>query len=80
MRNPFFYVLLLILVVLDSWQMTHPNLIGRAGIFVYEYTYLRTFPRALATVAAVVGLAVGLACISLRARGFGPGLSCYRAS
>jgi hypothetical protein len=67
MKNPFFYVLLLILVILDGWLMAHPNLIGRAGIFFYEYTYLRTFPRALGTVAAVVGLAMGLAWVAGRA-------------
>lgn len=61
MKNPFFYVLLLLLVVLDGWLMAHPNLIGRAGVFFYEYNYLKTFPRALGTVAAVTGLAVVLA-------------------
>jgi lipopolysaccharide export LptBFGC system permease protein LptF len=67
MKNLFFYVLLLLLVVLDGWLMAHPNLIGRAGIFFYDYTYLKTFPRALATVAAVVGLAVLLAWVAKRA-------------
>ena len=61
MKNPFFYVLLAVLVLLDGWLMAHPNLIGRAGVFVYDYTYLRTFPRALGTVAAVVGVALLLA-------------------
>lgn len=60
MRNPFFYLLLLILVVLDGWLMAHPNLIGRMGIFIYEYDYLATFPRALGTVAAVVAVALGV--------------------
>lgn len=60
MKNPFFYVLLAVLVVLDGWLMAHPNLIGRAGVFFYDYTYLRTFPRALGTVSAVVGVALGL--------------------
>ena len=67
MRNPFFYMLLLVLVVLDGWLMAHPNLIGRAGVFFYEYNYLKTFPRALGTVAAVVGLAVLLAWAGNRA-------------
>lgn len=67
MKNPFFYVLLLVLVVLDGWLMAHPNLIGRAGVFFYEYNYLKTFPRALGTVAAVVSLAVLLAWVGNRA-------------
>ena len=58
MKNPFFYLLLLVLVVLDGWLMSHPNLIGRFGVWFYEYEYLRTFPRALATVSAVVGVAL----------------------
>ncbi|MEZ0540438.1 hypothetical protein [Fibrella arboris] len=56
MKNPFFYILLAVLVLLDGWLMAHPNLIGRAGVFFYDYNYLKTFPRALGTVAAVVGL------------------------
>lgn len=67
MKNPFFYLLLLVLVVLDGWLMAHPNLIGRAGVFFYEYNYLKTFPRALGTVAAVTGLAVLLAWAGQRA-------------
>lgn len=58
MRNPFFYVLLVVLVVLDGWLLAHPNLIGRAGVFFFEYDYLETFPKALGTVAAVVGVSV----------------------
>jgi hypothetical protein len=63
MRNPFFYVLLLVLLVLDAWLLANPNLIGRVGIFLYEYDYISTFPRALATVAIVIGitLLIGLA-------------------
>lgn len=61
MRNSFFYVLLLVLVVLDGWLLAHPNLIGRAGVFFFEYDYIATFPKALGTVAAVVGLALLIA-------------------
>lgn len=56
MRNPFFYVLLLVLIVLDGWLLAHPNVIGRAGVFFFDYDYVATFPKALGTVAAVVGL------------------------
>lgn len=63
MRNPFFYILLVVLVVLDGWLMAHPNLIGRAGVFFYDYNYLKTFPRALGTVSAVVGVTLLLAAL-----------------
>lgn len=63
MRNPFFYILLLVLVILDGWLLSHPNLIGQAGVFFFDYTYLETFPRALSTVAIVVGAALLLSWI-----------------
>ncbi|XWW48057.1 hypothetical protein JYG30_11705 [Fibrella sp. USSR17] len=66
MKNPFFYVLLAVLVVLDGWLMSHPNLLGRAGIFFYDYNYLKTFPRALGTVAAVVGVSILLTALISR--------------
>jgi len=58
MRNPFFYVLLLILAVLDGWLLAHPNLIGRAGVFFFDYDYVETFPKALAMVAVVLTVAL----------------------
>lgn len=57
MRNPFFYVLLLVLVVLDGWLLAHPNLIGQAGVFFFEYSAIETFPKALGTGALVVVVA-----------------------
>jgi len=66
MRNPFFYILLLVLVVLDGWLLSHPNLIGQAGVFFFDYTYLETFPRALGTVSIVVGAALLLSWIVSR--------------
>ncbi|WP_375443688.1 hypothetical protein [uncultured Fibrella sp.] len=67
MKNPFFYVLLAVLVVLDGWLMSHPNLLGRAGVFFYDYNYLKTFPRALGTVSAVVGASILLTALINRA-------------
>ncbi|MCY7357291.1 MAG: hypothetical protein LH609_07425 [Rudanella sp.] len=58
MRNPFFYILLVVLVVLNAWLLANPNLIGRVGVFLYEYDYISTFPRALGMVAAVVVVAL----------------------
>ena len=61
MRNPFFYILLLVLILLDAWLLAHPNLIGRAGIFFFDYTAIETFPKAFGTVALVVGITVLMA-------------------
>ena len=58
MRNPFFYVLLLVLVVLDGWLLAHPNLIGQAGVFFFDYKAIESFPKALGTVALVTGVAL----------------------
>ena len=63
MRNPVFYVLLIILVILDGWLLAHPNLIGRAGVFFFDYDYLDTFPKALTTVAIVISVALLVAWI-----------------
>ncbi|GAB3733184.1 hypothetical protein [Spirosoma lituiforme] len=58
MRNSSFYIVLLVLVVLDAWLLAHPNLIGQAGVFFFDYSYLETFPKALGTVAGVTGLSL----------------------
>lgn len=66
MRNLAFYVLLLVLVVLDAWLLAHPNLIGQLQDFYLERTYLETFPKALGTVGAIVGGALLLAWVAGR--------------
>ena len=58
MRNPFFYILLLVLVILDGWLLAHPNLIGQAGVFFFDYEAIATFPKALGTVALVTGVSL----------------------
>ena len=54
MRNPSVYIFLAVLVVLDAWLLAHPNVIGRAGIFFFNYGAIETFPKALGTVALVL--------------------------
>jgi hypothetical protein len=51
----FTHFLLVALGITNAWLLSHPNLIGRAGILFYRYDYLRTFPRALLTVGIVMG-------------------------
>ncbi len=49
-RNLSFYLILVVLVVVDAWLLAHPNLLGKLGVLVFKYDMIRTFPRALATV------------------------------
>ncbi|WP_373514316.1 hypothetical protein [Persicitalea sp.] len=49
-------LLLVILGITDAYLLSHPNLIGRIGILIYRHDYLKTFPRALATVFLVLGV------------------------
>ena len=66
MRTPFFYVLLLVLVVLDAWLLAHPNLIGQAGVFFFDYKAIQTFPKAIGTVLLVVGVTLLISWLSSR--------------
>ena len=68
MRYPFFYILLLVLVVLDAWLLSHPNLIGQAGVFFFDYEAIRTFPKAVGTVSLVVGVTVLISWLAGRLR------------
>ncbi len=55
-----FYLVLFILVLLDSVLITSPNLLGKIGLFIYNYYYLRTFPWALLTVSLVIIIAIAI--------------------
>lgn len=56
-----FYLFIAALIVLDSVLIRSPNLLGKIGLIIYKYSYLRTFPRTLMTVGSVVGMAVIIA-------------------
>lgn len=49
------------LIVLDAVLIRSPNLIGKIGLWFYKYHYLRTFPKALLTVALVIGISAIIA-------------------
>ncbi len=51
---------LAILSVIDAYLLAHPNLIGRFGVLFYNYSYIKTFPKALLTVLATVGIVYGI--------------------
>lgn len=61
MKNQiYFYILLVALIIVDAWLLAHPNIIGKMGIWIYKYTYLKTFPRALLTVSLVAIATLGV--------------------
>ena len=53
-----FYLFLIALTLLDAVLLRSPNLLGKIGLVIYNYHYLRTFPKALLTVSLVVGISV----------------------
>jgi len=62
MKNRFtFYLFIVALIVLDAVLIRSPNLIGKLGLLIYKYHYLRTFPKALMTVSLVVGVSAVVA-------------------
>jgi hypothetical protein len=58
LRARIFYVVLFCLVILDSFLLSKPNLLGKIGLLIYKYHYLRSFPRTLLTVSCVIGVAL----------------------
>ena len=53
-----FYLFLIALTLLDAVLLRSPNLLGKIGLVIYNYHYLRTFPKALLTVSLVIGISV----------------------
>ena len=62
MRNRLnFYLFIAALTALDAVLLRSPNLLGKIGLLIYKYHYLRTFPKTLLTVSLVVALAAIIA-------------------
>jgi hypothetical protein len=57
-RKVTFYWILLTLILVDSWLLSKPNILGKIGLIVYKYHYLRSFPRTLLTVWIVVSISI----------------------
>jgi hypothetical protein len=53
-----FFIVIALLSVMDSLLLAKPNLLGKVGLLIFKYNYLRTFPRAMLTVSIVVGTAM----------------------
>lgn len=56
-----FYLVVAALVVVDSILLRSPSLLGKIGLIIYKYHYLRTFPKTLLTVSIVVLIVSGIA-------------------
>lgn len=57
-RKVTFYWFVATLVLIDSWLLSKPNILGKIGLIIYKYHYLRSFPRTLLTVWIVVSAAI----------------------
>lgn len=57
-KKLFFYVLLAALVLIDALLLSSPNLLGKMGLVIYKYFYLKNFQRTLLTVTILVLAAV----------------------
>jgi len=60
MRRSGFYSIIAGLIILNGFLLSKPNLLGKIGLIVYKYYYLRSFPRTLLTVSIVCGIALAL--------------------
>jgi hypothetical protein len=60
MRRSGFYSALVGLIILNAFLLSKPNLLGKIGLIVYKYYYLRSFPSTLLTVTLVCAIAAGL--------------------
>lgn len=56
-----FYLFIVALTLLDAVLLTSPNLLGKIGLWIYKYHYLRTYPKALFTVSLVVVISIVIA-------------------
>lgn len=49
-------IIVALLVLIDGYLLSHPNLLGRLGFVVYRYYFLKNFLRATLTVGAVASI------------------------
>jgi hypothetical protein len=53
-----YFIVIALLSVIDALLLAKPNFLGKIGLWLFKYSYLRTFPRAMVTVSIVVGAAI----------------------
>jgi len=54
LRKITYWLIVSFITLITAWLISKPNLLGKLGLIIYKMHFLRTFPRAMATVAAVV--------------------------
>lgn len=50
-----YFIIIALLSIINALLISKPNFLGKLGLWIFKYSYLRTFPRALLTVSIVVG-------------------------
>lgn len=60
-RKLYFYSTVACLVVIDALLLSSPNLLGKIGLVIYKYFYLKNFPRTLLTVLILAVIAILIA-------------------
>jgi hypothetical protein len=53
-----YFIIIALLAVIDALLLAKPNFLGKIGLWLFKYSYLRTFPRAMVMVSIVVGAAI----------------------
>jgi hypothetical protein len=53
-----YLIIIALLSIIDALLLAKPNFLGKIGLWLFKYSYLRTFPRAMVTVSSVVGVAI----------------------
>jgi hypothetical protein len=54
LRKITYWLIVSFVTLITAWLISKPNFLGKLGLIIYRIHFLKTFPRALATVAAVV--------------------------
>lgn len=57
-KKVYFYVVVVCLVLIDALLLSSPNLLGKIGLVIYKYFYLKNFPRTLLTVSILILAAI----------------------
>ncbi|SOE23848.1 hypothetical protein SAMN06298216_4227 [Spirosomataceae bacterium TFI 002] len=52
---------ILILGTTDAYLISHPNILGKLGVFVFKYGMIKNFSNALITVFITLGICIALA-------------------
>jgi uncharacterized membrane protein len=53
-------ILLTLLGITDAYMISHPNLLGKIGVRIYNYDMIKTFPAAVGTVLGTLGFSLVL--------------------